>query len=203
MEKNIKILSKLFEQVALGRDEGFQRIAVPEFLARTLIGHFGIKSDLQLIKRAFIDYSNPKKEIDRPLYFYAIISLYGKCFTNASKSKMPNLGNSDFDDRPDLLEIHEEVMQIRHNFVAHRGMSNNDASIPYISINKENTNDIRFHVRRGKVEHFPGKHPSIYVDLIDYLIEKVDLKIKKNAKKTYIHLMEELSPEELALLKLP
>ncbi len=202
-EENHKMLVKLFAQITQDHDDDMHRVLVPGFMSKNLIGYFGIKSDLQLIKGAFIDYCNPKKDLDRPIYFYAIISLYGKCFTNASSSTMPNLQRSDFNNRPDLLSIHEELMQIRHNFVAHRGLSMNDASIPYLSINKDNANDIRFHVRRGKVEHFSGKNPSMYIELIDYLIEKVDVKIKKNAKKTYLRLIEEFTSEELAHLKLP
>ncbi|GEM_PF-2270604 len=203
MGRDFEIFKGLIEQMVDDDQDEFCRIQLPGFMANKLRGYFGIKSDLNLIRTTFLDYCNPDLNINRPVYYYMIVILYGKCFTNAASASHPNLEKKDVAKRKDLLEIHLELMDTRHNFIAHRGVTSQDDAVVYLTFEKKNPMNFRAGAKRGKREHFNGENPKKYVELFDYLICLVDERVQNLSKRLFKRLLEEFTNEELSLMLIP
>lgn len=93
------------------------------------------------------DYANlqrqgdPKKNNHAKALFVAILSIYGKLFTQA-KGRRVKL-EPDIIKNPDLRGLHDELMVFRHNFAAHSGEEKSEEAI----------NVYAFVVVDGQVKH--------------------------------------------------
>jgi len=203
MERDFAIFKTLIEKMIDDNPNEYCRIQIPGYTANKLRGYFGIKADLDLIKSTFLEYCDPKLAINRPVYYYMIVILYGKCFTNASSASHPNLNQGVLEERKDLIDIHLELMESRHNFVAHRGRTNQDDAVVYFEFEKKNPTNFSVKTLRGKREHFIGDDPKKYVELFDRLIFVVDELIKKSTKKALKHLLNEFTHEQLLQMVIP
>jgi hypothetical protein len=69
--------------------------------------------------------------------FKAIIIQYAKCFTKAWGRAAKLESKSVFHSQEDLLEIHDEVMEMRNNYIAHAGKGKYDygAMVMYLNPN--------------------------------------------------------------------
>src|SRR5690606_12102962 len=73
---------------------------------------------------------------------YSLIALYGKCFTDAKKNKNPKLEPSKvYLNHKKFNELHIYLMDLRHNFIAHRGLNDNEIGILFMAISKKNVNN--------------------------------------------------------------
>lgn len=69
--------------------------------------------------------------------FKAFIIQYAKCFTQP-KGRVAKLeADSVFDSQPDLMEIHKEVMEMRHNYIAHAGIGKYDYGAMVLYLNPD------------------------------------------------------------------
>jgi len=142
------------------------------------IGYYLIKKDLEFAKAALLLL---KKEIDKyelkngevalsdeqlvgqkSLWFSFIIS-YGKCFTKANGREM-SLNKNIFENyhNPKALQLHEKVMSIRHQYVAHGDNSSNQTVKFYYHI-EDNIVKIKY------VNYFA------YTEISEELIMNLDL----------------------------
>lgn len=177
---------------------------LPGYIGKKLKGYQSMREDLILCKNAANYLLNHEFDhvITTSLY-HSLIILYGKCYTDASTSKSPKLEIKDCftESENALLNIHKEIMHLRHNFVAHRGSTEHEISFPYLKLNIED------YSRQVRVKQVKRRMPSRadlkgYLDLFFHVISIIENKFEKEANKVWNHMLDKYSPEELAYFKI-
>ncbi|WP_448606364.1 hypothetical protein [Paenimyroides ceti] len=172
--------------------------AVPGFMSKKFIAYCAMKEDVLLI----LEYINilrkkPNFILESSLS-YSLISLYGKCFTDASKSSFPKLESNIFNGNDVLKETHEYLMKLRHQFIAHRGDTESEIGISYMIIPKKNQElktQIRF--RQVKQKSFNDEDLNRFENQMDFLHSFLLEKIQKTGQKLHDKYLDIFSPEEI------
>lgn len=168
---------------------------IPKKASRIIVAYQSLREDL-LFCRNVIELLKDKEfdNTQKMSLYYSFIAIYGKCFTNASSSKSPNLSISDFGLSLSKYEVlHKKLMDMRHNYISHRGISEDDLGVGVYSINKKTLNQ-RIEVKEIRRINI-NKYDEI-IDLIDFLIKITEEKYKSAALRVKDYLLK-LSPEEL------
>jgi hypothetical protein len=92
-------------------------------------------------------------------------------------------------------------MDLRHNFIAHRGNTTNEINFGYLKMNVE-TLQRSVHTKQLK-RQLPNDGDIIrYNDLLTHLIDLITQKLYKHADKVWKHMMSTFTPEQIAMLKI-
>lgn len=173
-------------------------IIVPGFLSKKFMGYCSMKEDLELmLEYVNILRSHPGKIIRSALSF-SLISLYGKCFSDASKSNYPKLEpNNLFKENADHYETHENLIHLRHQFIAHRGSTESEVGIAYMAIPKEGVEKSQLRFSQLKQTSFSHGDLDKIEKLVIFLIEKLKDKIQKSGQKVYDAMLDIFTTEQL------
>ena len=200
-DKTIRLIKIIKNAITRYSEENFI-YCIPGFMSRSFTAFCSIREDLLLIRKYLIKLQTEKDTLISSALTYSTISLYGKCFTDASGSKSSKLEpNHLFDKSSQLLTTHEYLMNLRHNFIAHRGDSEGEVDAAYLLIPKhEGESQVRY-VQTKQMRLNSEMIKNILL-LIDYLIEKVTDKINKTAKKTYDAYFGNFTKEQMRFMLL-
>jgi len=114
------LISQIREQV----DDKSHRYVIPEHLAKPLLNYQSIRHDLIFIKEAAKKLmSSNLDQTTMASLWHTIIALYGKCFVSAEQSAKLETSNCFSGQYHSFMKTHDELMNLRHNFVAHRGQT--------------------------------------------------------------------------------
>jgi hypothetical protein len=195
MEKKIDRLQKEIQKNNNGETIEF---VIPGYAAKKIVAYQSMREDLLLCRESIKELlSGQYNETIMSSLFYTTIILYGKCFTDSTSSKSSKLELSDFGDgNEDLIQFHQEIMDMRHNFVAHRGSTDHDFGLPYMSL-WLNDLSVEIKVRQLKRIKFADKKIFDYSRLIEYLIKVVEDKFSKAGEKVFSHLFESFTVDQL------
>lgn len=177
-------------------------IPIPGFASKKFIAYCAMNKDLELLL-AYIDAlkENPNQTIKSALTF-SLISLYGKCFTDASKNSYPKLEPSDlFKNEKEHSETHEMLMDLRHQFIAHRGETEKEIGIAFMLVPKgkpEEDSQIRF--SQLKQISFNEDDLARISSLLKFIIEKLVVKIQATGQKLHDGMLKMFTAEELAMM---
>ena len=149
---------------------------------KLVTAYFSIQSDL-LETQAMINYLKGHPVIPgvvKVSMFKAFIIQYAKCFTKAWGRAAKLEAKSVFDSQEDLLQIHDEVMEMRNSYIAHAGKGKYDygAMIMYLNPDSERP-------AIGRIIHADLKFMDHSLKLSGYdricqqALEYVDLKMEK------------------------
>ena len=177
-------------------------IPVLDIIARKFKTYCAIHEDLIKIKEyLYLIQQTPSKQIKSALC-YAIIALYGKFFTDASQSNKPKLEPSFlFKEESANQNTHNFLMDLRHNFIAHRGSTINEVEVSYLLIPKPEVNkQTELKYSQIKLNSFNHKETNDIAQLIEYLIEQVKYKIQKSGDKAKGAMFEHFTIEQLGAL---
>ncbi len=100
-----------------------QYVVLEDKYAKQKAAYHLIHGDLSEVQ-GMIHYLQKNPNIPRIVQYSmykAIIIQYAKCYTNADKRKVKLDSKAVFKSNKDLLEVHKEVMDMRHNYMAHAG----------------------------------------------------------------------------------
>ncbi|GAB4002172.1 hypothetical protein GCM10028807_60230 [Spirosoma daeguense] len=202
MDKKTDRLIRLVKQAQEQYSDEYLVIAVPGFISKKFIAYCAMKQDLELIIQYINELRANHTGIIKSALSYSLISLYGKCFTDASKNSFPKLEPSNlFSEGEDNYETHKYLMNLRHQFIAHRGDRENEIGISYMLIPKEGSLDnsqVRF--SQIKMAGFSVEELDRIEGLLSYLIEKLWEKIQKSSQKVYDGVLSLFNPEQLSLM---
>ena len=114
--------------------------------------------------------------------WHTIIALYGKCFVSTGQAAKLETNNCFSGQYQTFLKTHDELMNLRHNFVAHRGPTIHEYALAYIKVDPEkNESEIKIEqLKRNRPEQ---RDLDNYVILFDHLITLTEEKIKKAGNK--------------------
>lgn len=204
MSKKNERLIGLMKRAQLEFGDKYLVFTIPEIMSKKFIAYCAMSEDIKLI----IEYINllrskPSNVVESALS-YSLISLYGKCFTDASKNSYPKLeANNMFSESNDLLEIHKYLMDLRHQFIAHRGETESEVGIAFMLIPKEKDKT------QSQVQFFQVKQKSFSIDdlnkfefLMNFINDWLMKRIKKAGEKLSDGFLNSFTPEEIVMLLL-
>lgn len=131
------LLERLKERIK-NEDVGlYQSFLIPDEMSKKIRTYTLMKSDLHYVRNAAQELiDNEYADLITISIWNSLLITYGKCFTDASKSKSSKLEPEKcFDSEQEKLKkTHDYLMNLRHNFVAHRGLTTYEESLSYLTI---------------------------------------------------------------------
>jgi len=197
------IIKMLQEQKAI-ESEHFLLI-IPSFISKKLASYMLIQGDILFVKDLVSEIitAKTKREDERNTIieaslWYSLIVTYGKCFTQ-NDIGYSKLEEKDCfgEDELGLIEIHKNIMNLRHSFIAHRGDTENETAIVFIKIPK---NEPVGNLTEFKISSTKSVSPSIeklndYLELFNHLLKILDNKIQKQTEKINLNFLNEIDQE--------
>ena len=177
-------------------------LSIPKFMSKSFNSYCSMRDDLITIKKYIQLLETEKDIIISSALTYSSISLYGRCFTDASNSKSPKLESSHiFNENSIYKRTHDYLMDLRHNFIAHRGETDSEISLAYILIPKQNGQLQVKYAQTKKINLDTEKKTEIQA-LVDHILDFLIIKIEKSAEKIYKSFFEQFTSEEINLMLL-
>lgn len=182
-------------------------IMIPKIFGKKFIAYCAMREDLLLalryIKLLKSEKYNEENTIKSALT-YSIVTMYGKCFTDASKDRYPKLESSVIfkNEYADLMEVHLEIMNIRHKFIAHRGETKNELGVSFLVYPNDYEEDPQLRFKQLKLNGFGDVQLAKFEEIIDYLVSFVEGLIENNGKRLSSRMLKEFSLKELATLSI-
>lgn len=202
MDKKTQHLIRLIKDAQAKYAEDYLVTAIPGFLSKKFIAYCAMHEDLKrTIEYINILRTNPEPIIKSALT-YSLIALYGKCYTDASKNNFPKLESKNlFDENSPLSETHDFLMNLRHQFIAHRGDTESEIGVSYMLIPKKQ-GDEQSQVRFSQVKQnaFSGEDLDRFEELINHTIEYLTKMIQKSGQKVYDAFFEMFTPDQIVLM---
>jgi hypothetical protein len=179
--------------------EEYLVVGIPTFLSKKFIAYCSMKVELELAMEYLkILKTKPDKTVQSALT-YSLISLYGKCFTDASKHSNPKLEPNDlFRNKEEHLATHAFLMDIRHQFIAHRGESESETGISYMLVKKDNVEERHVRISLLKQTSFSNEELDRFEVLISFILECLKDKIQVSGQKVYEGFLKLFTAEQLA-----
>ena len=187
MNKKQKRYFKLIAEAIHDYGEENHVVAVPGFMSKQFSTYCSIREDLKLMLEYIkILKTNPANQYIKSSLTYGLIALYGKCFTDSTKSKRPKLEpNQVFGTKKKKRKMHEYLISLRHDFIAHRGNSLGEIGIAFLAIPKGNNGQSQIRYKQSKMISFNDKKLGKTETLLKFLIKVVESKIQKCGQKAY------------------
>jgi hypothetical protein len=193
-------LKYLIDRIRADNDGKHVDYAVPGFLSKKLKTYQSMREEILFCHTA-ANYLLTG-HLDKPMtisFFHSMIILYGKCFTDAQSSKSAKLEIKDCfaTSEAELLKTHEEIMHTRHNFVAHRGITNHEVSLPYLKLNVK---DLSRQVKVKQIRRIaPTKENLIkYIQLFEHIIKVVEKNFEREGNKIWGFMLANFTNEQLS-----
>lgn len=176
----------------------FYNYIIPEQYTLKLTSYISIQDDLIFAVNAtkklieiHTKYPTPQENpemIYEPGLWYSIIVTYGKLFTDASNAKRSKLEEREIFDSLDktneLYNTHTDLMDLRHNFVAHRGDSDLDNILIILKIPKSlDPTKMAFDVKTVRAYAQGTQYFHNYLKLFNYILPIIETKIEKQSEK--------------------
>ena len=204
MTKADKIFIKILEEIQKSEKDNLCYL-LPKFAVKKVVTFMSIREDLRFVQdslKMIIYYIDNNKDVSDTLkkaLWHSIIISYGRCFTDSSKAKLGKLEIREYFKESDekLRLTHELLMDLRHNFIAHRGITDNEVSVVYFKIpikSKDKTStEYRIKTVRSILPNIVQLREI--ESCVIHLIEIVEQKIKMQTEKVHKMILSEFTPE--------
>lgn len=198
MSKKDERLIRLIKDAQNQFGKNYFITAIPGFMSKKFIAYCAMKEDLELILNYINLLRDKPSDVIQSSLSYSLISLYGKCFTDASKNSFPKLEANIFEGKDDLIETHNYLMDLRHQFIAHRGDTESEIGIAYMIIPKE-TNGLETEIRFSQVKQksFSKEDLDRFENQMNFILESLLEKIQKTGQKLHDGFLNLFSPNEI------
>lgn len=203
MDKTTERYIQLIKNAQAEYSEEYFAVAIPGFMSKKFIAYCAMKRDLELVLE-YIEFlkTNPQNATINSSLTFSTIALYGKCFTDASKNSYPKLEpNSLFANQDDFSKTHDFLMDLRHQFIAHRGKTESEIGIAFMLIPKK-AGDSQSQIRFNQLKQYSFNTQKLteFENLIKFIISELDKKIQKSGQKLHDGLFDNFTPEQLTLM---
>lgn len=211
VDKRRQIITQIIKKIKLEESDSFNYL-LPQFLAKILVNYMSMREDLLLIQRqteALLKYDyisinvidKTTKDCIIQALWYSIVVTYARCFTDASKSSNSKLEIKDCftNNEFDYLKTHSYLMDLRNNFVAHRGDSDNEISVVFMKIPKD---DSKYERTEYRIKSVRSIMPSTEIlknclDLFQHLQKVVETKLQKQTQKVHKKFLHGFEPTKM------
>lgn len=202
MDKETTIKA-IIEKIKLENDGNHIDFVIPGYAAKRLVAYQSMREDILLCKESLSRIMGGFDEVVTLSLYHTFIILYGKCFVKPTHIKSPKLETKDCftENDAELFQVHKEIIELRHNYTAHRGSTENEIGFAFLKLNIE---DLTRHVRVKQIKRRMPKTEDLpkYLKLFDHLIGIVESKFQREANKVWDQMLEQFKPEELAMFKI-
>lgn len=170
----------------------------PSEFSKTIISYQNMLSDLSFCHSALIRLRDQKlDDVMAPCAFFSFVIIYGRCFTDASKSSYSRLDESVFVANSNLLQTHIKIMNLRHDYVAHRGNSEENLGIAYMIFNIQTLQPAAHGKSISRVTPDKEDYGS-YLNLLEFLMHRLREKFVKASIKVWNRLRENYSDSKIS-----
>lgn len=198
MDKKDERLIGLIKNAQQEFSQDYLVLAMPGFLTKKFIAYCAMNEDMELILKYIILLKEKPDNVLESALTYSIISLYGKCFTDASKNKFPKLEANIFEGYMSLIQTHEYLMDLRHQFIAHRGETESEIGIAYMIIPKEIGNtDTQVRFSQVKQKSFSADDLNRFEIQANFIKELLLTKIQKAGQKLHDGYLNLFEPQQI------
>jgi hypothetical protein len=203
MDKATERYIQLIKNAQTEYSEQYFAVAIPGFMSKKFIAYCAMKGDLEMVLN-YIEFlkTRPLDLTIKSSLTFSIIALYGKCFTDASKNSYPKLEpNVLFVDQEDFFKTHKFLMDLRHQFIAHRGKTESEIGIAFMLIPKK-VGDSQSQIKFNQIKQYSFDIEKLieFEHLMKYIISDLEKKIQKSGQKLYDGLLENFTPEQLTFM---
>ncbi|RTZ07942.1 hypothetical protein EKL98_01075 [Flavobacterium bomense] len=172
-------------------DTNYSKLLVPLPMSKQITSYMLIREDLLFVKtnaELLLESKKkkPRNEHTEETLWYSLIILYGRCFSDATRGQKVKLDKEDFfninNETNILLITHNKIIDIRNNFLAHRGDNENEIPIVYVKIPKGEIPEeytIEFKIVSTRYVTESSSFLEQIIDLVDFLIPKIKIKTDK------------------------
>ena len=156
----------------------------------------GLASDGEELKQVggFRPEFDEQSDVLKGMYISFVVT-YGKCFTKADGRRVKLELKDTFDD-DELKELHLEVMNQRHEYIAHGGKTKFEQVDPIVVLHPDKEMNVTpllttqsYHLVGFNKEEFER-----YLELVNFVDKKLDVLLEKKATALY---EKEIAPKEL------
>ena len=202
MEEKTERLINLLKQVQNKYSEEYIIFMIPEFLSKKFIAYCAMKEDLELLLEYINVLRNEKSHLIKSSLTYSLIALYGKCFTDGSQNSNSKLEpNHLFANNEQNMEIHNYMMNLRHQFIAHRGDTESEIGVAFMIIPKKgNVDEKQIQFNQLKRSSFSSEKLNLIEILIKSIIEDLKVSIQKNGEKLNDSYLKIFTPEQISIM---
>ena len=188
-----KIKSLLQNQIINMYGDRYEIFTTSEMKVRKYQAYCAMKHDMVLIDKylGIIDYKTFDNTVNSALV-YSIISIYGKCFTDAKSSKSPKLEALKIFTEQENIKTHEYLMNLRHHFIAHRGSTDSEIESTFGLYNRT-TKTTKIEYARVKQMKFNEDERGQIISHIATLKSKIQTKIVKQEKRLNEVLLKDIN----------
>lgn len=200
--KNIKG-EKKFCAVLFEDGKPFPLIEIEPSTKYKYLGYLNIFHDLEFIKSCLIylykNFDNEEINFLKKSIWQSFIITYGKCFVNAKGRKIKLEPNSVFKKaNKDLLRIHDELMELRHQYIAHSGINAYETLEVFLALDITNEKIIKGFYHSFKKVFTAGKENiKKYSILIEHIWQYVNNKVKEIDDKYQKHIIDTNTVENI------
>lgn len=205
MDKKSKAIINILRKIKEEHPDSFV-YAVPNLFTRKMRSFMLIREDLNFVKEIVTKLITFKamQEVDDQLCFalwQSVIVTYGKSFIE-NKAGMSKMERAMLEENPDLLSLHDRIMDLRHAYIAHRDDTAHEQAVVFLKISKtEEVGDLtEYLIKSQKIVSPSGTELAGYLQLFDLLLIEAEKKIQKHTQKAHQGLLENLSPKEMNFL---
>ncbi|HXU26008.1 MAG TPA: hypothetical protein VN698_02160 [Bacteroidia bacterium] len=128
---------------SIKKEKDYHIYILPDNLSKKLRAYASMRKDMEFCREALgelikILSNKENKRLSTISLWVSIIIIYCKCFTDATTAKNPKLEKDKcFNEKSKHLEeLHEQLINLRHNFIAHRGDTDHEHLIAYMLVSK-------------------------------------------------------------------
>jgi hypothetical protein len=197
MKNREEKIKKLKELALKDYGDEYDLILIPEEMTKRVVAYTSMRNDLELVLKYLNFLKSTEDKAIESAMTYAVIALYGKCFTD-SKDGFPQLNSLQiFDKDKKEMETHEYLMDLRHKFIAHRSETENEIGMAYIAVLKDEPNRATMKCYQMKLANFSIEKIEELEACINFVLKKVIEKFEKSGNKLYDGVLNKFSFEEL------
>lgn len=195
-----KQIEKIILDLQKNNDGTHLDLVIPSYATKRMQSYIAIRFDLNLMIEWIKKLRVERDEFIARSLFYSIVISYGRIFTK-SKSGFSSLDKRVFNANTTLEEIHDDLIDRRNHFVAHKELSSDEVSFTYLKL--------EIATLRISVQTVFGKRavPTIeelnsYFRIVNFLLEHVEIKLQHLADGIWKHLREKFTAEQLSYMKM-
>jgi hypothetical protein len=199
-----RIVEAIVQKIIDDNDGQHWDFVVPGYAGKRIVAYQSMREDLLLcLDPAKILQTEKLHPTITSSLHYAIVSLYWKCFSDATNAKYPKLETKDCfnNDDQELLITHKLLIELRNTLAAHRDDSEYDVGVAYLKPHiQDGSRQIR--VKQRKKRKPTSSQLTDYINLFEHIIKVVEEHFEKAGKKVWDHMIKDFTPKELSMLRI-
>lgn len=202
MDNTAERLIALIQRAQKEHEKDYYLFIIPQFLSKKFISHCAMKEDVSLLTD-YIKLLRTENSITiKSSLTYSLIVLYGKFFTDASHNKNSKLEAKHlFAQNENEMKNHEMLMNLRHNFVAHRGETDSEIGIAFMIVPKiGEPDDKQMRFSQLKQYSFSTAQLNKIEKLLNVINRYLEDSVQKQGQKLNDSYLKIFTPEQISLM---